>query len=122
MPSLADPGLAGPSLPGPSLAGHAALPRRAGLPAELQAARTPRERTRPAAPAPAASRAAPAAPALVAPAFDRGTGFALQQLLAAQPELRGPPASRSRTIAAYQAHLTTRIRFSGPVMPVDLRV
>jgi putative transposase len=52
----------------------------------------------------------------------RSAGFTIHQLLAAQPELRARPASRPRTIAAYQAHLATRVRFSGPLLPVDLRV
>ncbi len=103
----------------PSLAGHAALGPRTGPPAELHAARTPPERARPL-PRPAAPPSA--APALVAPTFERSAGFTIHQLLAAQPELRAPPASRTRTIAAYQAHLATRVRFSGPLLPVDLRV
>jgi hypothetical protein len=64
-------------------------------------------------------------------AFDRidrtinragGTGFVIHQLLAAQPDLRGPPPDMPRTIAAYRAHLALRIHYSGPVGPVDLRV
>jgi hypothetical protein len=102
------------------VAGHAALGLRAGATAGLHGARTAPERARPQ-PRPAAPPPT-AAPPLVAPPSDRSAGFTIQQLLAAQPELRGPPASRPRSIAAYQAHLATRIRFSGPVTPVDLRV
>ena len=49
-------------------------------------------------------------------------GFAIHQLLAAMPELRGPPADLRQTIGAYRAHLASRIHYSGPVRPVDLRV
>jgi hypothetical protein len=52
----------------------------------------------------------------------RGAGFAIHQLLAARPELRGPPADLRQTIGAYRAHLASRIHYSGPVRPVDLRV
>jgi len=38
------------------------------------------------------------------------------------PELRGPPADLRQTIGAYRAHLASRIHYSGPVRPVDLRV
>jgi hypothetical protein len=52
----------------------------------------------------------------------RGAGFAIHQLLAAMPELRAPPAELRQTIGAYRAHLASRIHYSGPVRPVDLRV
>jgi len=52
----------------------------------------------------------------------RSAGFAIHQLLAAMPELRGPPADLRQTIGAYRAHLASRIHYSGPVRPVDLRV
>jgi hypothetical protein len=52
----------------------------------------------------------------------RSAGFVIHQLLSAQPELRGPPAARAQTIGAYQSHIAKRIRYSGPVTPVDLRV
>jgi hypothetical protein len=52
----------------------------------------------------------------------RSNGFLIQQMLAAMPELRGPPQGLPQTISAYQAHLAKRIHYSGPVRPVDLRV
>jgi hypothetical protein len=52
----------------------------------------------------------------------RSAGFVIHQLLSAQPELLGPPPGRAQTITAYQAHIAKRIRYSGPVTPVDLRV
>jgi len=89
-------------------------------------------------PAAVGARAAPAAAGLGPPARDsgarpwrpgpagaplaRGTGFLIHQLLAAMPELRGPPPDRPQTIGAYRAHLASRIHYSGPVTPVDLRV
>ena len=50
------------------------------------------------------------------------TRFLIHELLAAAPELGALPPSRLRTVAAYQAQLAQRIRYSGPVSPVDLRV
>jgi hypothetical protein len=52
----------------------------------------------------------------------RSNGFLIQQMLAAMPELHGPPQGLPQTISAYQAHLAKRIHYSGPVRPVDLRV
>jgi hypothetical protein len=52
----------------------------------------------------------------------RTAGFAIHQLLAAMPELRGPPPDLRQTLGAYRAHLASRIHYSGPVRPVDLRV
>ena len=71
----------------------------------------------------------PAAAATSSPGGDPGgaplartVGFVIHQLLAATPELRGPPADLRQTIGAYRTHLASRIHYSGPVRPVDLRV
>ena len=54
--------------------------------------------------------------------LDGSTGFLIHQLLADAPELDPPLPSRGTTHAAYQAHLARRIRYSGPVTSIDLRV
>jgi hypothetical protein len=46
----------------------------------------------------------------------------IHELLAAAPELASAPPSRTQTVAAYRAQLARRIHYSGPVIPVDLRV
>ena len=90
----------------------------------------------PAAPSPrpppqrAQAASGPAAGAATSPGgSDRGgaplartAGFVIHQLLAAMPELRGSPPDLRQTLGAYRAHLASRIHYSGPVGPVDLRV
>jgi hypothetical protein len=84
-------------------------------PEPLAGARQP-ERSRPQLEGPgAAARGA-------AHRLERGSGCLVHQLMAAAPELGPPPPSRRRMHAADEAHLAGRIRYSGPVMPVDLRV
>ena len=79
-------------------------------------------------PAPEAARPRPApAPKsatgdLSALRLERVTSFMIHQLLAAAPELGLASPSRPRTLAAYQAQLAQRVRYFGPVLPVDLRV
>jgi hypothetical protein len=53
---------------------------------------------------------------------DRGAAFHVQKLLAQQPERGAPPTAPEMMLAAYHAHLATRIRYFGPLTPVDLRV
>jgi hypothetical protein len=56
-----------------------------------------------------------------APSIDRGAAFHVQILLAQLQERSAPPG-RSCMLAAYRAHLAERIRYFGPLRPVDLRV
>lgn len=58
----------------------------------------------------------------IAPAFDRGAGFHIQTLSASNAELGAPPPCRKAVLAAYRAPLAGRIRYYGPLTPVDLRV
>jgi hypothetical protein len=46
----------------------------------------------------------------------------VHELLALQREQGAPPLRREVILAAYRAHLAGRIRYSGPLTPVDLRV
>jgi hypothetical protein len=68
---------------------------------------------------PATSGTAPAPPG--APSFAQGAAFHAQQLgqFPAQGTL---PPHRAAILAAYHAHLAGRIRFYGPLTPLDLRV
>ncbi len=54
--------------------------------------------------------------------LDYGSAFLVNQLLAAEPELGAQAPRIATTLAAYQAHSTGRIGYSGPVTPVDLRI
>jgi hypothetical protein len=51
-----------------------------------------------------------------------GAAFHVQRLLAQHPERGAPPPGRQVMLPAYRAHLAERIRYLGPLMPVDLRV
>jgi hypothetical protein len=57
----------------------------------------------------------------VAPSIDRAVAFEVHSLLAQQPE-RATPPRREIILAAYQAHLAGRVRYYGPLSPVDLRI
>jgi hypothetical protein len=76
------------------------------------------ERARPR-PGPAAR---PTSGATAPPEPGRVTHFLIHELLAAAPELGSTAPSRARTVAAYRAQLAQRIHYSGPVIPIDLRV
>jgi hypothetical protein len=106
-----------PTLPA-SVAGGAALARRHDLAAEPSCLRPRRASPGPPADAPAGALERTGS----AIARAGGSGFVIHQLLAALPELRGPPPDMPRTIGAYRAHLALRVHYSGPVAPVDLRV
>jgi hypothetical protein len=100
-----------------------AIARRTGLAAAPPATRPRPERAHAGIGRPACDPAAtPGGTALAGAPLARGTGFLIHQLLAAMPELRGPPPDLPRTLGAYRTHLASRIHYSGPVMPVDLRV
>ena len=104
-----------------AIADSPAIARRSALPATPAARPLPRPdhaAIRPPAHVVASSGGSDLEGALLA----RSAGFAIHQLLAAMPELRGPPADLRQTIGAYWAHLASRIHYSGPVRPVDLRV
>ena len=57
-----------------------------------------------------------------APPFDRSAAFHVQKLLAQDLDRGAPPPGRQVMLAAYRAHLAERIRYFGPLTPVDLRV
>jgi hypothetical protein len=100
------------------LAGSSAASEHLGRPRALRADRPAPE---PAQPARLRSGAA-TTERLAPPRLERATSFLIHQLLAAAPELCTMPPSRPRTLAAYRAQLAQRIHYSGPVIPVDLRV
>jgi hypothetical protein len=58
----------------------------------------------------------------VAPSIDRGLAFQVNSLLAQQSEHATPPRRHDVVLAAYQAHLAGRVRYYGPLTPVDLRI
>lgn len=60
-------------------------------------------------------------PTLGAARSDPSLGFRVQQLLADATLDLAPPRIPT-TLAAYQVHLADRIRYSGPLTPVDLTV
>jgi hypothetical protein len=43
-------------------------------------------------------------------------------LLAQEREPNAPPPRREVILAAYRAHLAGRVRYFGPLTPVDLRL
>ncbi len=100
------------------VAGSSAASRPPGGPGALRPERPAPERAR-SRPGPALR---PGTGELAPPKLARGTHFLIRQLLAASPELGLASPSRSRTLAAYQAQLGHRIRYLGPVMPIDLHV
>ena len=57
-----------------------------------------------------------------APSIDRGVAFQAHSLLAQQLEHAAPPPRRAMILAAYHAHLAGRVRYYGPITPVDLRI
>jgi hypothetical protein len=57
-----------------------------------------------------------------APPCDRGAAFQVHELLARQREHGAPSPRREVILAAYRAHLAGRIRYSGPLTPVDLHI
>jgi hypothetical protein len=97
------------------IAGSPAASERLHRPAPPRAGRPP-EGSRPG-PTPR-----PATGEFAAPRLERATHFLIHELLAAAAGLGMTPPSRSRTVATYQAQLARRIHYSGPVIPVDLRV
>jgi hypothetical protein len=54
--------------------------------------------------------------------IDRGLAFQVHSLLAQQSEHATPPLGRDVILAAYHAHLAGRVRYFGPITPVDLRI
>jgi hypothetical protein len=68
------------------------------------------------------ARAIPTASELARPSLEPVSEFLVHELLAAAPELGIGSPSRRQAVAAYQAQLARRIHYSGPVIPVDLRV
>jgi hypothetical protein len=96
-------------------AGSPAASERLARPAPPRPERPP-ERSRPGPTSGAATGE------IAAPRLERATHFLIHELLAAAPGLGLTPPSRSRIVAAYQAQLARRIHYSGPVIPVDLRV
>jgi hypothetical protein len=95
----------------------AAAPAWGGL-HELSA---PHRRTQ----APAAARqwpsTRPPAPAAASP-WDGGAAFHVHEVLAQEREPNAPPPRREVILAAYRAHLAERVRYFGPLTPIDLRV
>ena len=57
-----------------------------------------------------------------APFLDRSAAFHVQNLLAQRLERGAPPPGRNVMLAAYRAHIAERIRYFGPLTPIDLRV
>ena len=53
--------------------------------------------------------------------IDRSMAFQVHSFLAQQPEHATPPR-REVILAAYHAHLAARVRYYGPITPVDLRI
>ncbi len=53
---------------------------------------------------------------------DQSNAFLVSQLLAAKPELGQETPRIAASLAAYQAHSSGRIGYSGPATPVDLRI
>jgi hypothetical protein len=58
----------------------------------------------------------------VAPSIERGIAFQVHSLVAQQSEHATPPLRRDVVLAVYQAHLAERVRYYGPLTPVDLRI
>ena len=48
--------------------------------------------------------------------------FQVHSFLAQQSEHAAPPPRREVILAAYHAHLAARVRYYGPITPVDLRI
>jgi hypothetical protein len=46
----------------------------------------------------------------------------VHSLVAQQSEHAAPPPRRAMMLAAYHAHLAGRVRYYGPITPVDLRI
>ena len=63
-----------------------------------------------------------AAPRTSAPSVDCGAAFQVHKLLAHPVERGAPFPRREVMLAAYHVHLARRIRYFGPLTPVDLRV
>ena len=101
------------------LAGSAAAGERLGRPGALRPDRPP---PGPARPGPWAPTGASPTTAMALSRLERVTQFWVHQLLADAPELGRTAPSRARTLAAYRAQLGHRIRYSGPVAPVDIPV
>jgi hypothetical protein len=57
----------------------------------------------------------------VASSIDRGLAFQAHSLVAQQSE-HATPLRRDVVLAAYQAHLVGRVRYYGPLTPIDLRI
>ena len=55
-------------------------------------------------------------------ALDRSAVFQVHILLSPALEHGAPAPGRKVMLAAYRAHLAERIRYFGPLTPVDLRV
>jgi hypothetical protein len=48
--------------------------------------------------------------------------FQVHSLVAQQSEHATPPLRHDVVLAAYRAHLAGRVRYYGPLTPVDLRI
>ena len=57
-----------------------------------------------------------------ASSIDRGVAFQVHSLVGQQSEHAAPPPRRAGILAAYHAHLAGRVRYYGPITPVDLRI
>jgi hypothetical protein len=57
-----------------------------------------------------------------AASFDRSTAFHVYKLMAEQAAEGAPAQPRESMLAAYHAPLARRIRYFGPLTPVDRRV
>ena len=101
-----------------SLAGSAGPSERLDPAGALRPGRPAPER----APPPAAPKPAPGSEPATLPPLARACHFLIHQLLAEAPELGRARPSGPRTLAAYQAQLAERVRYFGPISPVDLRV
>jgi hypothetical protein len=91
--------------------------------------RLPRELTGPhrQAQEPTAATRAPTTPSPVLfrsgeASIDRGIAFQVHSLLAQEAEHATAPPRREAILAAYHAHLAGRVRYYGPLTPVDLRI
>lgn len=104
-----------------AIAASPVIVRPSGLPTALASRLLPQHVQPALDPAPGATLALGGSDPGGAP-LARSAGFAIHQLLATMPELRSPPADLRQTIDACRAHLASRIHYSGPVGPVDLRV
>jgi hypothetical protein len=99
-----------------SLAGSAGAGERLAPAAARRPGRTAPQPAPPRAPAGAATGQ------VALPRLARATHFLIHQLLAEAPDLGRAPPCPTLALAAYRAQLAERVRYFGPLAPVDFRV